>query len=215
MAGDVRDIGIHQEPGPMIYMPLAQVPNGMTAIDARVLPLTWAVRAAAEPHSLGAAIQRELKSASGGLAVARMRSMEEVVRQSASRSDFHALLLSAFAVLALLLAAVGVYGLVAYSVRQRTNELGIRLALGAAPGRLRGMVVGQGVRLAVAGAAAGAVASLGLSRYMKTMIFGVKPADPAVIAAACLILVSVAALAAYVPARRAAKLDPVDALRSE
>ncbi|MGI8746187.1 MAG: FtsX-like permease family protein [Bryobacteraceae bacterium] len=167
----------------------------------------------AEPHSLSAAIQRELKAASGGLPVARMRSMNEVVRQSTARSDFNALLLTAFAAVALLLAAVGIYGLVAYSVQQRTNELGIRLALGAAPDQVRNMLVFQSMRLAVAGVAFGGTASLGLARYMTTMVYGVKPIDPAVIVLACSTLGFIAVLAAYFPARRAAKLDPVEALR--
>jgi putative ABC transport system permease protein len=214
VAGDVRDVAISKAPGPMIYLPQAQVPNGMTSIDTRVLPITWAVRTAAEPYSLSAAIQRELKAASGGLPVAHLRSMEEVVRHSTARSDFNALLLTAFAAVALLLAAAGIYGLIAYTVQQRTNELGIRLALGAAPHQVRNMVVFQGMRLAVAGVALGATASLGLARYMKTMVYGVKPIDPAVIAVACLTLGLIAVLAAYLPARRAARLDTVEALRA-
>jgi len=199
----------------MIYLPQAQIPNGMTRLDTRVLPITWAIRTAAEPYSLSPAIQRELKVASGGLAVARMRSMEEVVRQSTARSDFHTLLLAAFAALALLLAAVGIYGLIAYSVQQRTNELGIRMALGAAPHQVRNMVVFQGMRLTVAGVALGATASFGLARYMTTMVYGVKPIDPTVMVLACLTLGLVALMAAYLPARRAARLDPVEVLRSE
>ena len=134
----------------MIYLPQAQVPNGMTSIDTRVLPITWAIRTAPEPYSLSAAIQRELRAASGGLPVAHLRSMEEVVRHSTARSDFNTVLLTAFAAVALLLAAVGIYGLIVYSVQQRTNELGIRLALGAAPYQVQNMVVFQGMRLAVA-----------------------------------------------------------------
>ena len=215
VAGDVRDGGISQESGPMIYMPQAQVPNGMTRLDTRILPMTWAIRTASEPYSLVAAIRRELKAASGGLAVGRVRSMNEVVRHSTARNDFNALLLTVFAGVAILIAAVGIYGLIAYSVEQRTNELGIRLALGAAPHQVRNMVVFQGTRLALAGVALGAAASLALTRYMATMVFGVKPIDPAAIIAACVTLGVIAVIAAYLPARRAAKLDPVEALRSD
>jgi predicted permease len=215
VVADVRDAGINKEPGPMIYMPQAQVPSGMTSLDTRVLPITWAIRTAAEPYALAAAVQRELKSASGGLAVGRVRSMQEVVKQSTARSDFNTLLLTVFAAVALLLAAVGIYGLIGYSVEQRTNELGIRLVLGATPHRVRNMVVFQGTRLALAGVALGAAASLALTRYMATMVFGVKPIDPAAIVVACLTLGAIAVIAAYLPARRAGKLDPVEALRSD
>jgi ABC-type antimicrobial peptide transport system permease subunit len=187
----------------------------MTSLDTRILPMTWAIRTASEPYSLVAAIRRELKAASGGLAVGRVRSMNEVVRHSTARNDFNALLLTVFAGVALLIAAVGIYGLIAYSVEQRTNELGIRLALGAAPHRVRNMVVFQGARLALVGVALGAAASLALTRYMATMLFGVKPIDPAAIIVACGTLGVIAVIAAYLPARRAAKLDPVEALRSD
>ncbi len=214
IAGDVRDTGLNKEPGPMIYMPQAQVPNGMTAIDVRVLPITWAVRTAAEPYSLTAAIQRQLRVSSGGLAVGRIRSMDDVVKHSTARSDFIAVLLTAFAGAALLLAAVGIYGLIAYSVQHRTRELGIRLALGATPRELQTMVVGQGLALAAAGVFAGAAGSLALARYMETLLYGVAPIDPVAIAVSCLTLGAVAVLAAYIPARRAARLDPADVLRS-
>ena len=135
----------------MIYVPQAQVPNGMTGIDLRILPIAWAVRTAVEPYSLRGAIQRELQEASGGLPVAHIRSMEEVVRHSTVRSDFNAVLLTAFAAAALLLAAVGVYGLIAYSVEQRQHEIGVRVALGATPYQVRRMIVFEGLRLAAAG----------------------------------------------------------------
>ena len=215
VVGDVRDLGINQEPLPLIYVPQAQVPNGMTSIDTRVLPITWAVRTAADSYTFRSSIQRELKAASGGLAVAHIRSMDEVVKQSTARSDFNAVLLTSFAGAALLLAAIGIYGLISYSVQHRMHELGIRLALGATPRQVRNMVLSQGVRLAGAGVLLGAIASLGLARYMTTMVYGVKPVDPAVIVLSCLALGFVAVLAAYVPANRAAKLDPVEVLKSE
>jgi putative ABC transport system permease protein len=215
VVGDVRDLGIGKEPEPLVYMPQAQVPNGMTGIDIRVLPITWAVRTAVEPYSLREDIQRELKAASGGLPVARIRSMDELVKQSTARTDFTALLLTAFAAAAMLLAAVGIYGLIAYSLQHRVRELGIRLALGAPPRRVRNMVLWQGIRLAATGAVLGAIASLGLVRFMSTLLYGVKPMDPAVICLACATLGLVAVLAAYVPAYRAAKLDPIEVLRSE
>jgi putative ABC transport system permease protein len=214
IAGDVRDVGINKEPEPMIYVPQAQVPSGMTRIDSGVLPITWAIRTAAEPYSLTAVIQRELQQASGGLAVGHIRSMGDVVKHSTARSDFNAILLTAFAGAALLLAGVGIYGLIAFSVEQRTRELGIRLALGATPNQVQRMVVSHGMGLAAAGVLAGAAAGTTLARSMETLLYGVKPMDPAATAVACLTLSGVAWLAAYIPARRAARLDPVEVLRS-
>ena len=202
------------EPRPMIYVPQAQVPNGMTGIDIGVLPITWAVRTATEPFSLRTEIQGALKEASGGLPVARIRSMEEVVSHSTARSDFNAILLTAFAGASLLLAAVGVYGLIVFSVQQRQHEIGIRLALGAAPYQVRNMIVAQGMRLAVIGVLVGSLASLALARYMDTLVYGVKPIDPAVMAVSSLTLGLVAALASYMPAYRTSRLDPAKVLRS-
>jgi predicted permease len=211
---DVRDLGMNQEPSPMIYVPQTQVANGMTGIDVGVLPITWAVRTAVEPYSLSSAIQRALQEASGGLPVAHIRSMEKVISHSTARSDFNAFVLTAFAGASLLLAAVGIYGLIVFSVQQRQHETGIRLALGATPYQVRNMVVSQGMRLAVAGVLAGFLASLALARYMATLVYGVKPIDLTVMAVSCLTLGLVAALASYIPAHRASRLDPAKALRS-
>ena len=214
IAGDVRDLGINQDPAPLIYIPEAQAPNGMTRIDAGVLPMTWAVRTAAPPYSLSNAIQRTLEDASGGLALARVRAMREVIGHSTARSDFDTILLAAFAGASLLLAAVGIYGLIVFAVQQRRLEIGIRLALGATPYQVRNMVASQGVRLALVGVLAGATASLALARYMKTLLFGVQPIDPSVMAISCLTLGVVAALASYLPAYRASLVDPAKVLRS-
>jgi predicted permease len=211
---DVRDRAMNQAPEPMIYVPQAQVANGMTGIDVGVLPITWAVRTAAEPYSLSAQIQQALREASGGLPVGRIRSMEEVISYSTARSDFNAILLTAFAGASLLLAAVGIYGLITFSVQQRLHEIGIRLALGATPYQVRNLVVSQGLRLAVAGVLVGALASLALARFMETLVYGVKPIDPGVMAVSSLTLGLVAAAASYIPAHRASQLDPAKTLRS-
>ena len=214
VVGDVRDGGIKREPSPMIYVPQAQVPNGMTGIDSAILPITWAVRSAAAPYSLSAEVQRTLKEASGGLPVANIRSMDEVVRHSTLSSDFNTILLMAFAGTSLLLATIGIYGLIVFSVQLRKHEIGIRLALGAMPHQVRNMVALQGLRLTVVGVLVGILASVALARYMQTMVFGVRPIDPAVMALSCLILGMVAAAASYIPAHRASRLDPAKALRS-
>lgn len=199
----------------MMYLPQAQVTDGMTAIDIRILPITWAIRTKVEPHSLSAAIMEELRAASGGLPVSRVRSMEQVVGGSTARSDFNTVLLAAFAAIALLLAAVGIYGLLTYSVRQRTREIGIRMALGATQEQVRGAVVVQGMRLALIGAGLGVAIALGMARVMTGLVYGVKTWDPVTFALVPVVLSVSALVAAYLPSRRATRIDPVEALRSE
>jgi len=140
--------------------------------------------------------------------------MDEVVRHSTLRTDFSTVLLTLFAAISVFLAALGIYGLIVFSVQQKTYEIGIRLALGAMPKQVRNMIVSQGMRLAIAGIFVGFVGSLALARYMKTLVYGVQPIDVGVNSVACLILAVVAALACYIPAHRASRLDPAKTLRS-
>jgi len=160
-------------------------------------------------------VQQELRIASGGLPVAHVRSMDQVLADSTARTKFNALLLSIFAGIALLLASIGIYGLMAYSVEQRTQEIGIRLTLGAAPHQVRNMVVMESMRLVLFGVLAGTAVSLALARVIRSQIYGVKAWDPVVFTLMVLLLGTIALLAAYVPARRATRIDPLDALRYE
>ena len=169
----------------------------------------------AEPFTLADAIQKQLRDASGGLPVARLRAMDDVVTQSTARSDFNMLLLTIFAASALILAAIGVYGLMAYSVHQRTKEMGVRLALGADASRVRNMVVRQGMTLVLIGVVIGIASAFGLARVLAAFLFGVTPRDPLVFVVAPLVLASVAWLGVWLPARRAGRVDPVLALRVE
>jgi putative ABC transport system permease protein len=211
VVADVRDAGLHMEP--MIFIPVAQMPDGMNSPHNRLLPLTWVVRAE-DPASLATgAIQQAIHDASGGLPLGRVRSMHEVVAASSARTQFYTMILSVFAGIALLLAAVGLYGLMAYSVQQRTQEIGIRMALGAEPVDVRKLVVAQGLRLALFGIVVGIPTALALTRVMVSMIFGIPTWDPLVFAAVALLLVSVALLATYVPSLRATRVNPLDALR--
>src|SRR5262249_26974078 len=145
----------------------------------------------------------------------RTRSLEQVVAESTARSRFNTTLMSAFAVAALLLAAVGVYGIMAYVVGERTREIGIRMALGADAGRVRSMVLRQGLGIVTAGIAAGSAASFWVVRVIAGLLFGVPPRDPVVFTTVPLVLAAVAMVAVWIPARRATHVDPVAAIRRE
>jgi putative ABC transport system permease protein len=144
-----------------------------------------------------------------------MRTLNQVVSASLAQPRFNTLLLAAFAALALLLAAIGIYGVISCSVALRTREIGIRMALGASPAEVLRLVAGHGMRLALAGAAIGLAGALTLGRLMSSLLYGVKPSDPLTFLVAFAALVSVALFAGYIPARRAAMLDPMLSLREE
>ena len=141
--------------------------------------------------------------------------MEQVLSESTARENFNMLLLTTFAGLALLLAAIGIYGLMSYVVQQRLQEIGIRLALGAGSGQMLRMVIGQGIKLVGIGLAIGLGAAFGLARLLASLLFGVKTSDPITYSAVALILTTVALIACFIPARRATQVDPLSALRYE
>jgi predicted permease len=214
IVGDIHGNGLDNDPAPTMYIAQAQVPDAINELNARLTPMKWIVRTRANPLSLSAAIQEQIRQVSG-LPVTDVRTMDEVVSRSTSRQRFNMLLMTVFGSAALFLAAIGIYGLMAYSVQQRTQEIGIRLALGAGTGSVRKMVVFQGMRLALAGVALGIGAALGLTRLMATFLFGVQAKDPAVFTAVAILLSLVSLLAVWLPARRATRIDPVIALRYE
>ena len=152
--------------------------DGYDAAYANIQPLFWLVRTRGDPHLSIPAITEQLRIASAGFPVAHIRTMDEVMGRSTARQSFNMLLLTIFGAVALLLAAIGIYGLMAYSVAQRTQEMGIRMALGADRDTIRKLVVWQGMRLALVGVVAGIAASFGLTRLLSTFLFGVKPWDP-------------------------------------
>jgi putative ABC transport system permease protein len=215
IVGDVRNYGINRDPDPAMYLPQAQVADGMTAIDTQILPITWAIRTQGESSSLTLAIEEQLRQASGGLPVANVRSMQQVLGRSMARSDFNTILLTVFASIALLLAGIGVYGLMNYSVQQRRQEIGVRMALGATPAQVRNLVVLAGMRLALIGVGLGLAGAFALARVMDSLVYGVKTSDAGVFAFVAVLLTSAASLAAYVPSRRATRIDPIEALRTE
>jgi putative ABC transport system permease protein len=214
IVGDVRQSALDKVPGPRMYVPQSQLPDAIHAQLVRLAPTTWIVRTRANTDGLIKTIQEQLRQTTG-LPVFEVHSMGEELSLSTRQQRFNMLLMTIFACAAMLLAAIGIYGLMAYTVEQRTQEIGIRLALGADATQLRNMVVRRGMSLALTGVVIGLGAAWGVSRVMESLLFGVKPRDPIVFIAVPLMLGAVALLSVWLPARRALRLDPAVALRHE
>jgi predicted permease len=214
VVANVRDGGLNNDPQPTMYIPQAQVPDPVNALNVQITPMAWIVRTRTDPYASSVAIQETLRQATG-LPVSEVRTLDEVMTRSMSRQQFNMWLMTVFGIVALVLAAIGIYGLMAYSVEQRTQEIGIRLALGAKVTEVKRMVVMQGMRLALVGVAVGTAAAFGLARAIASFLFGVQSWDPAVFVGAPAVLTLVALLAAWVPARRASQVSPIEALRYE
>jgi putative ABC transport system permease protein len=215
IVGDTHDGGPNRAPFPMMFIPLEQMPDLETALNSRVAPLFWIVRTQVNPHTLVAPMTAALREASGGLPVAHIRTMEEIEARNIARQRFNMLLLTVFGSAGLLMAAIGIYGVMSYSVQQRTQELGVRMALGAQASDLRNMVIREGMLLAGIGAAIGAAGAVWLTRFLASFLFGVKPLDPVAFAATLLLFSFVALVSVWAPARRATRVDPMAALRVE
>lgn len=215
IVGDTRNRSVDQDPDPMMYIPIAQMPDGETALNSKVAPIYWIVRTRANPHTALAPVEAALREASGDLAVAHVRTMDEVEARNIARQQFNMVLLTIFGLSGLLMAAIGVYGVMSYSVQQRTQEMGIRMALGAQASNLRNLVIGQGMMLALLGVAVGLGGAFWLTRFLASFLFGVKVWDPMAFVLTPLLLCAVALLAVWIPARRATRVDPMSALRLE
>jgi putative ABC transport system permease protein len=203
---DVKQAGLGAPPTMQIYLPHAQYRNGY---------LTLVVRTKSDPLALAAEVRRQVAEVDPEQAVSNIASMDQVLFDSIASRRFSAILLGTLAGLGLLLASVGVYGVISYGVSQRTREIGIRMALGAARGDVLSLVVGEGMKLLLLGVGAGAISSLLLTPVLSGLLFGVSPRDPVAFAASAVFLAAVALLACYVPARRASRIDPMVALRYE
>ncbi|HEY9464550.1 MAG TPA: ADOP family duplicated permease, partial [Vicinamibacterales bacterium] len=214
VVADIRNDGLDTEPQPQMWIPQAQIPDAANALNISLTPMSWIVRTQVPPQSIVTAIQEHLRQATG-LPVTDVQSMDEIVTLSVSRQRFNMWVMTVFGACAMLLAAIGIYGLMAYSVEQRTQEIGIRLALGAQAAQVRGMVVRQGMVLAGAGLALGWAAAFGLARLITAFLFGVTARDPLVFVGVPMILCAVAFFAVWLPARRASRIDPLTALRYE
>jgi putative ABC transport system permease protein len=209
IAGDVRQFDLDGEPRPGIYVPYAQEAAYWLA------PRDLAIRAQSDPLALAASVRQAIRSIDSDQTVSNVRTMEQVLSEAVAGRRFSMLLLGAFAGVALLLAALGTYGVIAHSVARRTQEIGIRIALGARPNDVLRLVLGHGARLAIAGAVFGVLGALALTRLMGSLLFGVSPTDPMTFFVTALALPAVAVLASFIPARRATRVDPMIALRCE
>jgi putative ABC transport system permease protein len=206
VVGDVRHVDLATEPRAMTYWPHPQLPYGA---------MTLAVRTSGNPSALVPAVQHEVQALDREQPLSDVRTMDEWIGKSLARTRFSWMVLAVFAAMALLLAAIGIYGVMSYAVSQRTGEIGVRLALGAIEGDIVRMVVGSGMRLTALGLGAGTVLTLLLTRGLAALLYGMRGSDPATVAGAVVVLASVATLASYLPARRAARIEPVQALRDQ
>jgi putative ABC transport system permease protein len=213
VVNDFRETGLDQTAPATAFVPLSQVPDTLIAFFNRLLPLNWLIRVAGDSRALARPIRNEMHSVDVDLVASNPRSLEEVLSASLARQRLNTALLGFFAASALLLGAIGLSGVMAYSVAERAQEFGIRAALGATPGNVRWLVLGQSAKLAISGLIAGVLAFLGLGRLLTGFLFGVKPGDPGVYAAVILVLAFVVLLASYLPSRRAMKIDPATILR--
>jgi predicted permease len=217
VVGHVKHFGLDSDAASKIqyqvYLPFMQLPDQI--IPLAVSGMTMMVRTSVDPLSLASAVRHCVSESNGEQPVFDVQTMDQIVSDSVAGRRFSMLLLAVFAGLALLLATVGIYGVISYNSTQRTHEIGIRMALGAERADVLRLVVGQGLRLALIGIGAGLAAALGLTRLMSSMLYGVRPTDIVTFAAVSLLLAGVAVLASYVPARRATRVDPIVALRYE
>jgi len=209
VVGDIREFDVLTPPRPTMYLPISQ------ADDSNYLLRDWVVRANGDAMNIASSIRAAMREVDPNLPVSRLRSLEQVRSISVAPQRFNLSLFGLFAALALLLAAVGIYGVMAYSVAQRTREIGIRVALGAQRGEVVRLLLCQGVGYAALGVILGVAGAFALTRLMTSLLYGVQPADPLTFVCVTLLLGCVALLACYFPARRAMRVDPIVALRSE
>lgn len=202
-------------PDPEVYVPLLQVERYLTSPIGAFAYVTLVVRSGGDAAALTSVIRAAVRDLEPGAAVSSVATLATVVLEATSRPRFYLVLLGAFAAMALVLAATGIYGVMSYAVSRRTQEIGVRMALGAQRGDVLRLVVGQGVGLALGGAAVGLVVSLALAHFMSGLLYGVAPTDPLTLASVSVVLAVVATVACLVPAQRATRIDPMVALRSD
>jgi putative ABC transport system permease protein len=206
VVGDVRDVALSQKPGPMMYVPFAQAP----LYGGQVV-----VRSSLSLSSVAAVIRQAVHSIDKDIPVTDVGSFPDALGQSIAQERFRAFLLGSFSMIALVLAAVGIYGVISYSASQRTHEIGIRMALGAQRRDVLRLILGEGAKLAMLGLGLGVVLALLLTRLIASMLYGVSATDPLTFGIVVIVLLGVAVTACYIPARRAMRVDPMVALRHQ
>jgi predicted permease len=207
VVADVRYAALNTPPSPVVYVPFAQGSEGTTTM--------FLVVRAPDPLALMKGIRDRIRQVDPDIPASSVRTMEDRVSASLARPRLHAIVLGTFAGLALLLAGVGTYGVMSYAARQRTREIGIRMAVGASSRAILTLLLGRGLVMVAAGVAAGLVGAAGLTRALRTLLFGVSTSDPLVFGGVTATLAAIAMVAAWVPARRATRLEPVVALRED
>jgi putative ABC transport system permease protein len=215
VVNDVKQFSLGDPAPRTVFVPVAQVDDRIMRLARQFVTMKFAVRSSGDPLALGAAVKQEMRKVDPALPLTNMRSLEQIVGRSLAQQRFNSTLLGLFAAIGLLLAAIGVYGVMSYVVTQRTHEIGIRMALGARRSEVLKLIVGKGLALALAGVALGLGASLALTRLMKDFLFGVEPNDPLTFGVIALLLTIVALVACWIPAHRATKVDPLTALRHD
>jgi putative ABC transport system permease protein len=207
VAGDVRNLSVDADPGPTVY--------GSAKTYAGWNPMFLAIRAIGDPSAQAGAVRGTVRAIDPKVPVYDVRTAEDLMTASLGSRRFNMYLLACFASMALLLACVGLFGVMAYLVSQRTHDIGVRLALGAAPASVLGMVLKQGLALTTAGVMIGILGGLAVTRWMRTLLYAIEPTDAVTFVSVPVLLVLVSIVACYLPARRAMRVDPLTALRSE
>ena len=214
IVADVRAGSIAQDPGPMMFVPIAQMPDTANAQIQGMTPMGWVIRTSAEAGTVSKQIQDIVRETTGA-PVTSVQNMDDIVSVNTSRQRLNMLLMTIFGSAALVLAAIGIYGLMAYSVQHRTQEIGIRMALGAQADKVRWSIVGQGMTLVGLGIVVGIVGAFFLATFLANALYGVKPRDVMVFVGVPVVLTATAFAAVWVAARRASRIHPLEALRYE
>jgi putative ABC transport system permease protein len=214
VVGDVKSY-LDQPSQPMVYIQLDQAPYEALNLFSSYFPTSIVVKTSTDPLALSHSIAQQLQAVDSSVATGHIRTMEQVRSSAVAMRQFNMTLLSVFAALALILASIGIYGVMSYGVAQRKHEFGVRLALGAKPADILRLVLGQGMLLAGLGIVLGVAGSLALTRLLRTYLYRVSPSDPVALMATMAVLTAVAILACTIPARSATKVNPIAALRHE
>lgn len=215
IVADTRENALNEEPSPSVFVPLAQVPDTFLAFTNSLMPINWLIRVSGDPLTFARTVHSNLLTVDGDLVASHPRPLPEVLSGSLSQSRLEASIVGFFSGAALLLGAIGLYALLAYSVNERKREIGIRLALGADQSQILRLVIVQGLKLTVTGICIGVAIGVALSRFMNSLLFGVGATDPLTFVVVVAVLILVAIAACYVPAYRAMRVDPIVALRYE